>query len=134
MTALKAAVEKAGGQLKVVAPKVGGVVSADGKAIEADYQLAGGPSVLFDVVALVVGPKGADALANEAAAIAFVHDAFAHLKVIGHTEAAAGLLKLAGVKDDAGVVLLGQGTAERFVETAKQGRIWDREPKVRQVH
>jgi len=135
VTALKTAVEAAGGQLKVVAPKVGGVTGADGKPIEADFQLAGGPSVLFDAVALVVGAKGAYALANEAAAVAFVHDAFAHLKVIGHTEAAAGLLKQAGVKDgDAGVVPLGQGAAERLVEKAKQGRIWDRESVVRQVH
>jgi len=135
VAALTAAVEKAGGQLKIIAPKVGGVMSADGQPIEADFQLAGGPSVLFDAVALIVASKGADALANEAAAVAFVHDAFAHLKVIGHTEAAAGLLKQAGVKDgDAGVVSLGQGAAERFVEKARQGRIWAREPMVRQVH
>ena len=132
--ALKAAVEKAGGQLKVIAPKVGGAMGSDGKPIEADFQLAGGPSVLFDAVALVVSAKGADALMKESAAVSFVHDAFAHLKVIGHTDAAMGLLKKAGVMEDAGVVLLTPSTGERFVEAAKKGRIWAREKMVRQVH
>ena len=133
--ALREAVKKAGGDFKVVAPKVGGAMGSDGKPIEADMQLAGGPSVLFDAVALVVSAQGADALMKEAAAKDFVSNAYAHLKVIGHTEAAAGLLQKAGVKDgEAGVVLLGQGGAEKFVEAAKGGRIWDREKMVRTVH
>jgi catalase len=132
--ALRSAVQQAGGQLKVVAPKVGGAVGSDGTVIEADFQLAGGPSVLFDAVALVVGAKGADALAMDARAVAFVHDAFAHLKAIGHTELAAGLMKKAGVVEDAAVVLLTPNSAERFVEAAKKGRLWEREPKVQMVH
>ncbi len=132
---LREAVEKAGADFKIVAPKVGGVMGSDGKPIEADMQLAGGPSVVFDAVALVVSAKGADALMKESAAKSFVADAFAHLKVIAHTEAAAGLLQKAGVKDgEAGVVPLGQGGAGKFVEAAKGGRIWDREKMVRTVH
>jgi len=39
------------------------------------------------------------------------------------------------VKDgEAGIVPLGQGTPGQFVEAAQAGRIWDREPMVRQVH
>ena len=134
LKALRDAVGKAGGQLKVIAPKVGGVQGSDGEVIEADFQLAGGPSVLFDAVALVFGTDGAAALEHEAVAMAFVADAFAHLKVIGYTEAAAGLLRRAGIaaKSDAGLLPL--DAAGLFVETAKQGRIWDREPKVRKVH
>jgi catalase len=135
VTALREGVRKAGGDFKIVAPKVGGVMGSNGKVIEADFQLAGGPSVLFDAVALVVSAQGADALMKESAAKGFVSDAFAHLKVIGHTEAAMGLLKMAGVKDgEAGVVLLGQGGTGPFVEAAKGGRIWDREKMVRMVH
>ena len=44
----------------------------------------------------MVGPTGAEALAKEAAAVAFVHDAFSHLKIIRHTDAAADLLMKAG--------------------------------------
>ena len=126
--------KEAGGQLKIVAPKVGGITAANGQPIKADFQLAGGPSVLFDAVALVVGPTGADALTREAAAVAFVHDAFSHLKVIGHTEAAAALLTKAGASvAEAGVVTLA-GTPDGFIQAAQRGRIWNRERAVRQVN
>lgn len=69
---------------------------------------------------------------DEAAAVAFVHDAFQHLKVIGHSKEAQPLLDKAGVKPDAGIVALAnKGTT--FVEGAQAGRIWDREPKARTV-
>jgi catalase len=134
VASLRSAVEKAGADFKVVAPTVGGVIASDGKVIEADFQLQGGPSVLFDAVTLAIGAPGADTLVQEAAAVAFVHDAFAHLKVIGHTEAAAGLLAKAGVMNDAGVLSLMPGSADGFVEAVKQGRIWGREAKVGAVH
>ena len=132
--ALGASLKKAGGQLKIIAPKVGGVMAANGQLIEADFQLAGGPSVLFDAVAIVVGPKGAEALTREAAAVAFVHDAYSHLKVIGHTEAATDLLTKAGAPvGDVGVVPL-TGTPDSFIQAAQQGRIWNRERAVRQIN
>ncbi len=129
---LAGAVEAAGAKMKIVAARVGGVAGANGAAIEADFQLAGGSSVLFDAVALVVTAQGARQLANEAAAVAFVHDAFAHLKVIGHTADAKALLDKAGVVGDAGIVSL--GPAASFVTAASNGRIWPREPKVRKVY
>jgi len=119
-----------------VAAKVGGVAGSDGQVIEADFQLAGGPSVLFDAVALVVSSVGAEALTQQAAAKSFVADAFSHLKVIGYTDAATSLLKMAGVATgtDAGLVSLGTGAAAQFVKAAQGARIWDREPKVRPMH
>ncbi len=134
--ALRGAVTQAGGQFKVVAAKVGGVAGSDGQVIEADFQLAGGPSVLFDAVALVVSSVGVEALTQQAAAKSFVADAFSHLKVIGYTDAATSLLKMAGVATgaDAGLVSLGNGAAARLVKAAQGARIWDREPKVRPMH
>ena len=127
---LREAVQSAGGQVKIIAPKVGGVTGGEGELIEADFQLAGGPSVLFDAIALVVSEKGAAGLAQEAAAVAFVHDAFSHLKVIGHTQGASTLMKKAGVKADKGVVALDE-EVEPFLESAKHGRVWSREKSVR---
>jgi len=121
-----AAVKKAGGTPKVIAPKVGGVKLKDGGTFKADGQLAGSPSVLFDAIALVLSPEAATALTKEAAAVQFVMDAFGHLKAIGHSKAAQPLLDKAGVEPDAGVVVLGA----EFIEAAKQ-RYFDREPKVR---
>ena len=118
--------------MKIVAPKIAGAKGADGKLIEADFQLAGGPSVLFDTVYVAVSEDGADLLANEAAAVSWVHDAFAHLKVIGATETAEALLEAAGVKPDAGVIL--GGKAAEYFKVAAQGRVFDREPSVRTIY
>ncbi len=130
--ALETAVAKLGADFKIIAPKVGGAVAADGKLIEADFQLAGGPSVLFDTVFLALSADGAQMLSTEAAAVAWVHDAFAHLKVIGATADAQPLLDKAGVVPDAGV--LTGGDTEIYLDTAAKGRIWDREPSVRTVY
>jgi catalase len=65
--ALKSAVEKAGAQLQVVAPKIGGVTLANGKSLPADHQLAGGPSILFDAVVVAASAQGAQKLQKEAA-------------------------------------------------------------------
>ncbi len=130
--ALKASAKNAGAMVKVVAPKVEGAKGADGKMIPADFQLAGGPSVLFDAVVIAVSSEGAQQLAMQASAIGFVQDAFAHLKVIGHTEAAQPLLQKANVMPDQGIVAM-NGSADTFLAAASKGRIWDREPKVRPV-
>ncbi len=132
VTALRKAVEAAGAKLKIVCPTIGGVTLDDGSKLKADHQLAGGPSVLFDAVAIVASEDGTAALLGESAAVAWVHDAFAHLKVIGATDAAAPLLDAAGVEADEGVVVLGDAAA--FVTTAAAGRIWAREPDVRSVY
>ena len=130
--ALETAVTKAGGQVKIIAPKVGGAVGADGKLLEADFQLAGGPSVLFDAVYVALSESGAQLLSTEAAAVAWVHDAFAHLKVIGATAGAQALLNAAGVVADKGVLI--GGASEAYITAASGGRIYDREPSVRTIH
>ena len=121
---LKGEIEKAGGAVFTVAPKVGGL-KLKGGTLKADGQLAGSPSVLFDAVALVLAPDAAAMLAKEGAAVQFVMDAFGHVKTIGHDAGAQALLDKAGVEPDAGVVSL-----DAFAKVAPK-RHWDREPKVR---
>ncbi len=130
--ALRSAAKKRNAEFAVVAPKVAGSRSAAGELIEGDFQLAGGSSVLFDTVFVALSEDGVKTLLKEAAAVAWIHDAFAHCKVIGATEAARPLLEAAGVKPDEGVLI---GTdAEEFVTAAANGRIWDREAKVRTIY
>ncbi len=133
VTVLEAETAKLGAQLKVIAPKVGGAKGSDGGLIRADFQLAGGSSVLFDTVVLALSADGAAMLGKEAAAVAFVHDAFAHLKVIGHTEAARPLMDRAGVLPDTGVVAVGGSGVTAYLATAAKGRTWDREPSLRAI-
>jgi catalase len=119
----------------VIAPKIGGAKAKDGTVIPADFQLAGGPSVLFDCVFLALSAEGAKTFLTEAAAVAFVHDGFAHLKVIGATPEAQPLLDKAGVIADEGVLIVNRGsTVNSFLERAALGRIWKREPAVRTVY
>ena len=132
LDALRKAVEKEGALLAIVAPKIGGVTTAKGKALPADQALSGAPSVMFDAVALLPSADGAVLLAKEAAAVDWLRDAFGHLKAIGHVAAAAPLFAKAAVAPDAdaGVVAL-EKNAQKFIAAAKQHRIWEREPSLR---
>jgi len=133
--ALIKAATAAGASPKIIAPRVGGVTLDDGTKLAADFQLAGGPSVLFDTVAVVASEAGTTALLGEAAAVAWVHNAFAHLKVIAHSAEAQPLFDAAGVIVDAGIVpLAAAADAANFAALAGAGRIWAREPSVRTVY
>jgi catalase len=129
--AVKAAAEGAGASVKIVAPKIGGVTLKGGKALAADGQLAGTPSVVFDAVALVFSEEGCAALLKESAAVDFAAFAFVHLKAIGFTPEAQPLLDKANVEPDTGVIDLSKGV-EAWLKPAAT-RQWDREPGVRDL-
>jgi len=131
VAALRKEIDAAGAKTKIIAPRIGGVTLSDGSKIEADGQLQGSPSVIFDAVALVLSAQGCAELLKEGAAVSFAHDAFGHLKAIGFTAEAVPLLQKAGVEPDAGVVDLNAGT-QAFVAQART-RQWAREPKVRML-
>lgn len=120
-------------QVKIICPTIGGVTLDDGSWLMADFQLAGGSSVLFDAVVVLASQDGSAALLGESAAVAWVHDAYAHLKVIGYNEAGAALLAMANIKEDEGVVRL-DTEADAFIDAASAGRIWEREAAVRSVY
>ncbi|MDB5419717.1 MAG: katE [Phenylobacterium sp.] len=128
---LRKAVEGEGGMVKIVAPRIGGVTLKDGKALKADGQLAGSPSVIFDAVALVVSEDGCAQLLGESAARDFVANAYGHLKAIGFTPQAQPLLDRSGAAPDPGVVELA-ADVEAFLKPART-RQWEREPSVRML-
>ena len=128
IAALKSAATAAGAQVKIVAPKVGGVKLMDGSTLPADGQLAGTPSVLFDAIAVVLSKSGAQALLNEAAAIDFVRDAFGHLKAIALDSGGQMLFNKAGLTEDRSVVSAAHTAA---FTTAAKTRQWDREALIR---
>jgi catalase len=132
VNAVRAAVEGEGASVKIIAPRIGGVTLKGGKALAADGQLAGTPSVLFDAVALVFSAEGCADLLGESAAVDFVTNAFVHLKAIGYTPEAQPLLARAGIQPDDGVVDLKAAGAEAFPPPART-RQWAREPAVRKL-
>jgi catalase len=132
---LRAVLDGEGVTVELLAPKVGGVVTSDGAHVRAQQKIDGGPSVLYDAVAVLADESNAGALAGDLAARDFVSDAFAHCKVIGYVSEAAPLLGAVGVRDhvvDHGVVDLRDGGMAAFVERCRAGRVWAREALVHQ--
>lgn len=125
--ALAAALKAEGTMLKLIAPEVGGVTDSAGTHHPADEKLEGGPSVLFDAVAILPSEDGAKRLATLPAARDFVADATAHRKFIAYSAAAAPLFEKAGVALDEGFVpLKAPADAQAFVTTCRKLRFWDR--------
>ncbi|EHJ95347.1 catalase C [Agrobacterium tumefaciens] len=119
---------------ELIAPKVGGVTASDGTFIEAHHMIDGGPSVLFDAVALLTSATAVDELIKEATARDFVADAFQHCKFIGYDQSALPLLEKAGIADamDEGVLpLAGEEGLAAFVSELGKLRVWAREPSVK---
>ncbi|MGF1627888.1 MAG: catalase [Kiloniellaceae bacterium] len=134
LKALKKALDKEGAELKIVAPKIGGVKASDGSWIEADEKIDGGPSVVFDAVAVLASRKGVELLMREATARDFVADAFGHLKFIGCGAASTPLLEKAGIPPagDEGIITLDKpGSTAAFVRACRKLRHWEREAEVK---
>jgi catalase len=129
LKALRAALKAEGANIELVAPVISGVTLDDGTVVPADQIVEGGPSVLYDAVAVVVSEEGAAALSAVPAAKQFVADAHSHFKFVAHTPGAAALFTAAGVSTGAGgyAQLGGRGSAKRFVEACRSLRFWDRE-------
>jgi catalase len=134
LKALKAALTKAGATFEIIAPKVGGAKLSDGSWTAADQMIDGGPSVLYDAVALLPGKAAIDDLVQESTARDFVADAFAHCKFIGYAEAVMPLFEKAGIAEalDEGVIALKSAKdVAGFVKTLGKLRLWSREPGVK---
>ncbi len=134
LDAIRQAVEQEGAMVELIAPQVGGFEASNGKWMEADHMIDGGPSVLFDAVALVLPEEAADRLTGEATARDFVADAFAHCKLIGFTAGAMPLLAKAGVEPDMdeGLIPLDDVKAvSDFVASCRKLRVWAREDAVK---
>jgi catalase len=136
LQALKTALEEEGAMLEIVAPHIGGVKTSDGAWIEAAQQINGGPSVLYDAVALLPSKDGVEMLLQEPTARDFVADAFTHCKFIGYVGAALPLFEKAGVphdRDDGCIALEAPENCAAFVATCRQLRFWMREAAMQHV-
>lgn len=131
--ALIEAVSAAGGVYDVIAPTIGGVTLSGGEALAARHKIDGGPSVLFDAVAVIPSAEGAGLLKGDGPSRDFVSDAFAHCKFIGLSEGGRELMAAAGLGDkldEACIALAEAADAEEFVAACATLRHWPRELKV----
>ena len=129
---LTAALDAEGAVWEVIAPKIGGVTLDDGTAVAAKQKIDGGPSVLYDAVAVLSSADGAALLAKDAAAKDFCADAFGHCKFIGFSAEAAALFDAARIPemDDGFVQLASAKDAKTFVTACRALRFWPRELQV----
>jgi catalase len=128
---LRQAAASDGAQMALIAPTISGISDSDGNLLTIDEKIDGGPSVLFDAVALVLGDAGAERLASEPTAHDFVVDAHVHCKFIGLGPNADVLLSAAGLDDerhDDGYIDVGstRKSTAAFIEACRTLRYWDR--------
>ena len=89
---MRRVLDEEGAQLEIVAPSIGGVEDSDGNRIEARHAINGGPSVLYDAVALLTSEKAMLRLIADSATRDFISDAFARSKFIAYAESAERLI------------------------------------------
>ncbi|RZF88002.1 catalase [Pseudoalteromonas sp. CO325X] len=126
--ALTTALDNEGARYEVIAAQVGGAKSSCGHHQQADQVINGGPSVLYDAIAVLTTEEGAEKLADIAEAKDFISDAHAHMKFIGYTEHVSPLISAAGLgqSKDEGWINLGSTDIAQFVEQLRQLRFWQR--------
>jgi catalase len=135
---LRSALEDEGTTVELVAPKVGGISDSGGTRVPARQKIDGGPSVLYDAVAVLASDTGARVLSRDAPSRDFVSDAHAHCKVIGYVPEALPLLAAAGLDNGAaaptgdGMVDLRAEGVSAFLSRCRAGRAWSRETLVHQ--
>ena len=129
--ALVKEVEQIGAVYEIIAPRIAGAALDDGTVVEGKQKIDGGPSVLYDAVALILSADGAAQLVKDKAAKDFVSDAYAHCKFIAYVDDALPLIDRAGISEadmDEGLVRLeGADDVAPFLTLCAQLRFWDRE-------
>ena len=124
------AVNAEGASVKIIAPNKE-VKLDDDTIIQADERVAGGPSVMFDAVVSIIMPEQAKKLAKDSAALDWFTDAYVHCKAIAYCGATDEfILSKLPIEKDSFVTPLAD--LDAFIDNAKS-RLWEREPKVRDL-
>jgi catalase len=132
--ALVTAVEKAGGICELIAPKISGIELSDGTEAIAKQKIDGGPSVLYDAVAILASEDGLKLILKDSASQDFLRDAYAHCKFIAYNAAAKPFFVKCGLSDDdldeGCVEVSTAASVKAFVEACGKLRVWMREANV----
>ena len=81
LAGLKAAAKREDVNVELVAPAVGGIEASDGNLVEADQQVDGGPSVLYDAVIVLPSSEGVSTLVEQPAGAGLRHRRLLPLQV-----------------------------------------------------
>lgn len=116
--------------IEVIAPEIGGVKLNNGDWVEAQQNIHGGPSVLYDAVAILISKAGITKIVEEPDVHQFILDAFYHLKFIGYTSEVNTLfekINLTKKLDQACILLDSKGGLQTFVTQCAAIKFWQRE-------
>ena len=145
LSGIRKALEAAGAQPRIIAPRLGTLKTAEGHDVRIDSSFLTAGSVLFDAVFVPAGKRSFEALTAEPRAVAFVAEAYRHCKALGATGEGRLLLYAAGItaadhgptkqgRKPSGTrgVVIGSGAgmngvAEEFIRAVAQHRHWGRE-------
>ena len=134
---MKAALEKAGATVKIIAPHLGTVKTEEGAEIPVDQSYLIAASVLFDA-AFIPSGKGITALNANPEVAEFINDAFKHCKYIATDGEGTDVLSVTNAfkerkPADEGILVSNSNDrkfAESFVDAMGNHRFWEREEKV----
>jgi catalase len=131
---MKESLRKEGAMLKTVAPRNGAIMTADGKAVPADFSFLTTASVLFDAVYVPGGAASIETLSGDADAYHFVNEAFKHCKAIcstGDTSDFLGNTFAGKAENDEAVISANtvDDAFDDFVTAIANHRNWKREEK-----
>ncbi|MBX9449226.1 MAG: DJ-1/PfpI family protein [Taibaiella sp.] len=124
---LKLKIEDAGGQVKVIAPRLGMIKAADGSSIPVDMSFYNTSSVLHDALYLLGGEEHVIALLSIPEAIEFIQEQYGHCKILGATPEAAVIFTWLNKEMDGGII--GNGNVDAFIKALAQHRFWNRTQK-----
>jgi len=112
----------------IVAPTISSIKLSDGSEIAGDEKIDGGPSVLYDAVAVLLTEEKADEICAIPEAKDFVMDAFAHKKFIIYNTAAKKLFEELNLtqKMDDGFIDISAFNGSEIVSTLRNIRFWAR--------
>ena len=141
LSTVKAALEEEGAMVKVIAPRLGYVISKNNEQIPVFESYLTASSVLYDAVYVPGGTNSVATLAAEPDAVHFLNEAFKHCKAIAADAEAVQVLeatyfarKLPEDNSDDTVmregVIIGSNAdamAEQFINAIAQHRFWERE-------
>lgn len=121
---VQAAARKARAATEIVAPTIDGATGTD-DMIPADRDLGSAPARLFDAVVVLLSRDATRRLRRDRTVVAWIRDAFEHLKAIGYSADAQPLFDHAGIGPDEGVIALTcPREVSRFISAARRGPAW----------
>lgn len=130
LTAMRREAKNTGVVVELVTPAIAGITDSGGTLQSGEQKIGGGPSVLYDAVAILTSDAAMPELLRTPAAKEFLADAFAHCKYIAYEPSARPLLEAVGIADamdDGCIELSSARAASSFFEQCAALRFWQRE-------